>query len=251
MKVQGKTGAAASRNSSRSRKRKLPRLATRRTSSGEMRFTAMEHLTGILAHELRQPLSVIQILASHLRRSGSWADRRVSDQLELLEQQAELAGQILSNLVSLARSGRPQKAPSDLHRILGNALKRISWLPEIRLKRNLAPRLPAASADPLHVDLILFNLISNGLESMKGPGTLSIATCTDGEKILLQITDTGCGIPPGRARKLFQPFVTTKSNGTGLGLALCRQLAEANGGSLVFKSRLGKGTTFELRLPQA
>lgn len=215
-----------------------------------IRLQDLGRAAAFLAHELRQPLGAIQNLAAYLKATNSTADRTASEHLALIEQQAEFAGCILSSLASFARSGAPARKATHLHRVLSSVLKRLSLRPEIRLKQKLAPRLPAVLADPLQVDRIVSNLIANGLESMPGPGTLTVATRAQPGCVLLRITDTGCGIDPALAGDVFQPFVTTKSQGTGLGLALCRELAEANGGFISFRSQPSKGTTFELRLPR-
>ncbi len=240
-----------------------------------------EHLAGAIAHELRQPLSVIQNIAAYLRATVPSRNGAVLKQLKTLEQQTAMAGEILSSMLEFARSGKPTIAPTDLHAVLKNVLSRASLglsgglsrdrvrglsrglsrssLPssQLRLKQSLARRLPPVLADPVHVDRILSNLIANGVESMKrrekrnAPGILSVATEAEGREVVVRVADTGCGIAPAQARKIFEPFFTTKQTGTGLGLALCRRMAEANGGSIGFQSRLGKGTTFELRLPKA
>ncbi len=244
-----------------------------------IRLEEMGILAASIAHELRQPLSAIQNLAYYLKATLPPANETVRENLVLLEQQARLAGRILSNLVVFGRSGTPHRMSLPLDPILTEVLTRISWPSQIQLKLplkgNRGQQMPCVFADPLHVDRILSNLITNGLESMEGAGTLSIAIRSedrakrsvgkvakpgarsrpgDGRRqrfVVLEITDTGCGIEPERTGDIFDAFVTTKTNGTGLGLALCLSLAEANGGSISFRSQPGKGTTFELRLPAA
>ena len=229
----------------------------------------MEHLAGAIAHELRQPLSVIQNIASYLRATIPSRNGTVLKQLKTLEQQTAMAGEILSSMLEFARSGKPTIAPTDLHAVLKNVLNRASLGPvrgrsrssspssRLRLKRSLARLLPPVLADPVHVDRILSNLIANGVESMEGMEKraarriLSVATKAEGRQVVVRVADTGCGISPAQASRVFDPFFTTKQTGTGLGLALCRRMAEANGGSIGFQSRPGKGTTFELRLPKA
>ena len=255
MKVKRKIKAAASPKTTPARQRESAIRATTNNSSRNLTeskdLTALGNLAAGIAHELRQPLSTIQLIASHLKSSLASSNGAISKNLDMLEQQAELAGQILSNMVSFARSGKPRKTQINLHQILETVLDRISWPSEISLQRRLARRLPPVCADPLHVDRIIANLIANGLESMEAAGTLTIITVADPAGDLIRITDTGCGIHPDHYEKIFLPFATTKNNGTGIGLALCRQLAEANGGSMSFDSSPGKGTTFELRLPRA
>jgi signal transduction histidine kinase len=280
MKRSGKT-RSASRNSARPRQSEAARPATLPVPSEagggqptaawdgterrreRIRLQEMGHLAASIAHELRQPLSAIQNLAYFLKATLSPAEQKVQENLVLLEQQAELAGRILSNLVAFGRSGTPHRTSVQLDGILTEVLKRIAWPAQARLelplKQKRGQRPPRVFADPLHVDRILSNLIMNGLESMDGAGTLSISMRAgqDGGKRACQgyvsvgITDTGCGIRPEQARDIFRAFVTTKPSGTGLGLALCLELAEANGGSITFHSRPGSGTTFELRLPRA
>ena len=225
----------------------------------------MEHLAGDIAHELRQPLSAIQNIAFYLRATIPSRNGAVLKHLKTLEQQTAIAGEILSSMLEFARSGKPTIAPTDLHAVLKNVLSRAalhssSPSSRLRLKQSLARRLPPVLADPVHVDRILSNLIANGVESMEkmerrgkrgAQGTLSVATGAEGRQVVVRVADTGCGISPAQARSIFEPFFTTKQTGTGLGLALCRRMAEANGGSIGFQSRPGKGTTFELRLPKA
>jgi signal transduction histidine kinase len=209
---------------------------------------AMGQAAATIAHELRQPLSAIQNLSCYLRQTVSSSDPSICDNLKLLEQQAELAGRILSNLVAFARSGKTERTSVNVHTVLDDVLRRICWRREISLEKQLAARLPRVSADSLHIDRILSNLITNALESMEGAGTLSIVTGTAEGSVIVEITDTGCGISPEQEKSIFRAFVTTKRNGTGLGLPLCRQLARANGGVITFTSRPGKGSTFQLRL---
>jgi len=216
-----------------------------------IRLKEMGFVAAILAHELRQPLGAIQSLAWFLKSNVSSADPAVTQSLNLLAEQTELAGRILSNLAAFARSGSPRRSPTDLHPVIKEVLQQMAWPAEIRRKQKLAPRLPAVFVDALQVERILLNLISNALESMEGPGTVTIATQAHGSDILVEITDTGCGMEPAQASTIFQPFMTTKRNGTGLGLAVSRELAEANGGSIIFQSEPGKGATFTLRLPLA
>ena len=224
-----------------------------------IQLTEMGQLAASIAHELRQPLGAIRNLTYYLKAKTGTADAEIAEKFARLDQQADLAGRILSNLVAFGRSGTPHRSPIILGELLHEVLSRISWPAQIRLEQKLARNLSQILADPLHVDRILANLIANALESMEGEGTLSI--CARSARVsrpgaprgvvTVEITDTGCGIAPADGEKLFRPFVSTKSKGTGLGLALSLQLAEANDGSIVFRSQPGCGTTFQLTLPAA
>ena len=219
----------------------------------------MGQLAASIAHELRQPLGAIRNLTYYLKARIGTSDESLAEKLGRLDQQTDLAARILSNLVAFGRSGTPHKSHFHLGELLKEVLSRISWPPEICLEQKLPRNLPLIFADPLHADRILANLIANALESMEGVGAITIAARSESASrrgaehgmVIVDITDTGCGIDPIQGEKLFHPFITTKTKGTGLGLALSLQLAEANGGSIVYRSEPGQGTTFGLRLPAA
>ena len=225
----------------------------------KIHLTEMGQLAASIAHELRQPLGAIRNLTYYLKVKIGESDESITEKFTRLDQQTDLAGRILSNLVAFGRSGTPHQSPFRLEELLHEVLNRISWPPEIRLERKLPRGLPLICADPLHADRIFANLIANALESMEDRGALIIAARTERSSrrgaqngfVVVDITDTGCGIDPAQSENIFRPFVSTKTKGTGLGLALSLQLAEANGGSINFRSQPGRGTTFELRLPAA
>jgi len=163
----------------------------------------MGFIAGSIVHELRQPLSTIQMIASYLKATVHPAEG-VSKNLEMLEQQAEMAGTILSSLVSFGRSGNREVsrrcAPD-----FGGILRRAPPQPEISVERKLDRKLPLAMADPLHVDRIISNLVDNGIESLDGRGTIFISTRSERETVLLEIADTGCGIQQDYGDRIFEP----------------------------------------------
>lgn len=216
-----------------------------------VRLRELGRAAALLAHELRQPLGSILNLICFIRSSVRPADKAIAESMRLVEQQAELASAILASLTTFAKSGEPVRSQIQLHRIVYDVLDRTAWPPQVLLRHELADVLPLVAADPRHVDRMISNLINNALESIKGTGTVTISTRSDGDHVVLQISDTGCGVEPSLAGCIFEPFVTTKPNGTGLGLALSCELAQVNGGSISFTSCRGKGSTFELRLPRA
>jgi len=205
---------------------------------------------GFLAHELRQPLSVIGNVVAGLLASPA-ADRAVTRNLRLIQQQTELAGRTLANLVQYARAGRPRRAALDLGAATARCVAGVRKPRSIRCRLSVPRPLAPALADAGHVECILSNLIRNAVESIRGPGVVSLTVRAGGRQLRVQVADTGCGVPSGLREKIFEQDFTTKSGGTGLGLALCRQLAEANGGTVRLQRRRGQGSTFELRLPMA
>jgi signal transduction histidine kinase len=112
--------------------------------------------------------------------------------------------------------------------------------------------------DPIEVEphllqQVVFNLVNNACQAMKNPGVLSVRSFSEGSHVILQVEDTGPGIPENIREKIFEPFFTTKKEGlgTGLGLSLTRKIVESFGGEIRLKSEIGQGSTFEVRLPRA
>jgi two-component system, LuxR family, sensor kinase FixL len=219
-------------------------------SPKEIRLSELGLAAAALAHELRQPLSAIQNLAAYAKSAVSGDNRRLQETLDLLEQQALLAGRILTDLACFAQSGTAASQAIRVPALVDAVLNRVPLPADTRIKRRFPATTGLALADPVHVECILTNLILNGVESMNGGGTLRISSRNERSYVIVQVTDTGCGIDPAHAPDIFTAFYTTKRTGTGLGLALCRELAEANGGSITFDTCVGKGTTFQLRLPR-
>ena len=205
-------------------------------------------VAGFIAHELRQPLGVIQNLVYYLRNAVASTHPTVLESINLLEQQASLADNILSSLLEFSRSGMPRKTNFDLRSLTHEVLNRFASEGGISIECQLGDFEAYTFADQIHVDRILSNLIANAVESMEGEGSITVRLFQERNAMVVEITDSGCGISSEDAGRLFQQGFTTKASGTGLGLILCRELAAANGGSLCFKSKPGIGTTFELRL---
>jgi len=112
--------------------------------------------------------------------------------------------------------------------------------------------LPPAFVDPWQIEQVLVNLVTNAYQAMAEGGRLTIvADLIEGDSIRIRVSDTGCGIPEENMGKVFEPLFTTRTRGIGLGLALSRNLVEANGGRIEVESEVGKGSTFTVWLPVA
>lgn len=120
----------------------------------------------------------------------------------------------------------------------------------VAVERALAPGLPPVPVDPGMFRHLVYNLVTNGMQAMPEGGRLRVAVDRAGPgQVMLEVVDTGAGILPENLERLFQPFFTTKAEGTGLGLAVCQWIANAHGGSISASSEGGKGTTFRVLLP--
>ena len=120
---------------------------------------------------------------------------------------------------------------------------------DIEIAINVQPEDLTAMYDPMQIELAMKNLLDNAYQAMDGGGVLSIEAYKQNDEVVIQISDTGAGIPEKNIDKIFQPLFSTKIRGFGLGLAVTKQYIEVNKGRIEFESENGKGTTFSIYLP--
>jgi signal transduction histidine kinase len=206
-----------------------------------------------IGHELREPLSVISNLVYCLRLACGEREAApgtaitLQRYLDCIEEQVLEADRVITGLLEYARTYEVRRQAVDLNGVVEGRAGTLRLPDNIRLAKQLTPGLPAALADPLHVERVLHNLTVNAIESMRADGgELRLATFSTGEAVVLEVADTGPGVPPELADKVFDPVFSTRPAGMGLGLALCRQLVEANQGSIGFRSAPGCGAAFQV-----
>ncbi|BCR03802.1 two-component sensor histidine kinase [Desulfuromonas versatilis] len=223
--------------------------ADRLASVGEM-------ATGI-AHEIKNPLAGISSAISVLADDFDPADPRREIVSQVLEQIARL-NKTATDLLYFGRPGKPEFGYVDLNALVKNTLFFVAQHPEARnihRVKELTRDMPLVWADQKQIQQVLFNIIINAIQAMSDGGTLLVQTDGirhDGKSFgRVQVTDSGKGIPAEELEKIFVPFFTTKTQGTGLGLPICRQLLEQHGGSIRVESKVGEGTTFTIELPAA
>jgi two-component system nitrogen regulation sensor histidine kinase GlnL len=169
------------------------------------------------------------------------------------------------DLLALARPGKPEVGPCDIHQVLDRTLILLAENPEakeIRVVRAYTPKIPPLDADSKQLSQVFLNLILNAVQAMPEGGQLTIRTslrdggAADGEVrrgtgriVEVAVSDTGPGIPSDALEGIFTPFVSTKRRGTGLGLSVSRRIVEDHGGSITAESRAGEGATFRVCLP--
>jgi signal transduction histidine kinase len=221
--------------------------ADRLASIGEM-------ATGI-AHEIKNPLAGISGAISVLANDFAEDDPRKEVIGQVLDQIARL-NKTATDLLYFGRPGQPEFTFVDINALIKDTLFFIAQHPEARnihRVKELTRDLPPAWADAKQIQQVLFNIVINAIQAMEEGGTLSVLTelvKRDNRSFLqIKIQDTGAGIPPEQLDKIFVPFHTTKTQGTGLGLPICRQLIEQHGGRIEVASRLGNGTVFTIELP--
>lgn len=225
------------------------------------RISEMGTLASSLAHELNQPLTAItsycQGAADLLE--GELTPERVEMAKEAMRDTAEQAlraGQIVRRMRDFLSHGETEHHIESLVRIIteANALALVGSREHgIDVQVNLDPTADAVFVDRIQVQQVLFNVIRNAVEAMIGSPTriLTISSQASEEIVTVCIEDTGTGISETLAPQMFQPFITSKETGMGIGLSICRTIIEAHGGRIWFESRPDGGTIFGFTLPKA
>jgi PAS domain S-box-containing protein len=245
--------------------RKLAQIESERNRSELAhlaRFTTLGELSGSLAHELNQPLAAILTNAEAGQRFLAQNPPAIEELRAILEDivaEDERAGEVIGRLRALFRKGEVTLQPLDFGAALHDVLRLLrSELigNDIAVVTDLPASLPPVRADRVQVQQVLLNLVKNASDSMSHvPATdrrLTLAAGGDGDgHVVVSVRDTGTGIPANVLERVFQPFVTTKPHGMGLGLAVCRTIVEAHRGTLRASNNDAGGATFEFTLPIA
>lgn len=222
------------------------------------RFTALGEMASTLAHELNQPLTAI---TNYLKGCHRILQRVEGEEFQLLRdgvnqaaEQALRAGQVIRHLREFVSRGESERHVEALPKLIeeASALALVGAKEKgVRITFALAPAAAYVLADRIQVQQVLLNLIRNALEAMSGSQRRELAISTRllaDELIEITVADTGPGISPAVTQQLFQPFVTTKQQGMGVGLSICRTIVEAHGGKIWADSRSGGGATFGFTL---
>ncbi|MCX7168518.1 MAG: ATP-binding protein [Rhodocyclales bacterium] len=223
------------------------------------RLVAMGEMASSIAHELNQPLAAISSYctgAANLLRNRAPATD-VVPALDKAVEQAQRAGNVIRRIYSLARHGenRLERVHLGAHIDAALALMEVDIRQKsIRVTLDLEEEA-VVEGDPVLLEQALFNLLRNAVESMRDTAPdqrqIHIAlSCTDGY-VVLTVADRGCGIDARVADKLFDPLFTTKAEGMGMGLAICRSVVENHRGRLSFEANPAGGTVFRILLPMA
>jgi two-component system, LuxR family, sensor kinase FixL len=223
------------------------------------RLTAMGEMASSLAHELNQPLSAITSYlrgAATLLKADSIDRDRVRDALDRGADQALRAGDIIKRLREFVAKGETQQTLENPGILLEEAaaLALVGAREQgVRVSLRCDRELPDILADKVQIQQVAHNLIRNAVEAMETTSRrdLTIEVAQRGDVALFSVADTGTGISPEIAQHLFQPFVTSKVNGMGVGLSICRTIIEAHGGRITAGPNEGGGTVFEFTIPLA
>ncbi|MCK5943882.1 MAG: HAMP domain-containing histidine kinase [Planctomycetes bacterium] len=220
------------------------------------RLAQLGTLLAGFAHEVRNPLSTIglnlQLVLEDFREAETTRDKRTHKRLSTVEAEVRRLQKLLEEFLSYARAPEPKLVDVDLNQ----KLQALVDFQEPEMKdRGLSLRFyPGVDVGPVpcdwdHVQSAVGNLIRNAAEATPEGGEVLVSTLRDGDFVTIRVVDTGEGIPEEQAKRVLEPYFSTKKGGTGLGLPTARRVADEHGGTLTMQSEPGKGTQFSLRLP--
>ena len=216
-------------------------------------------LASAIAHEIRNPLNYINLTLDHLRTSFAPGDAAKQEKFAALTTQlkSEVA-RINTHVTEFLNYSRPAKLELqtvDLYDVARDALRLVepqAVAGNVGTRVDKQGELPPVMADPESLRSALTNLIINGLQATDGTGgklSIRLSGEEQGQRVRIEISDTGRGIAPEDISKVFEPYYSTKETGTGLGLAIVRKAVDEHHGTISVKSKLSEGTTFTITLP--
>lgn len=217
----------------------------------------MSLLAAGVAHEIGNPLNSLHIHLQLLRRrldaQPRDGDDELREMLEVAKSEADRLHQILAQFLAAIRAVKPSLTPLHLPPLLEETLQGLARElrdREIAVTVQWPEEMPLVYGDAGQLRQAFHNLIHNAIQAMTGGGTLTVSAQSDDDYLTLAVTDTGCGIAPAAIGRIFEPYFTTKSSGSGLGLMIVERIIRENGGQLTVVSEEGRGTTFRVRLPR-
>jgi len=224
---------------------------------GEMerqsRLVYLGEIAGSLAHEIRNPLNTINMNIQLLDEQLADSDERTSSKIRRVRNEIIRLDGILTSFLRFARPPKLSIRKVNLSELLTKIMDFFSPEVEgagIHLQIDLAEDLPTIHGDPEQLRQLFLNLLLNARDATEKDGSMKITAWKTPRRVHIAVSDTGCGIEKKELGKIFEPYVTSKENGTGVGLAIVRRIVMDHAGSIRVESEVGKGTTFTVSLPR-
>lgn len=226
------------------------------------KMASIGKMAAVVAHEINNPLSGILTYAKLLKK---WVEKvegnekkrtEIRECLDLVESESKRCGDLVKNLLMFSRSAPMNLEWADVNQVVDRCIRLVQHhldLGNVQLQVETASDLPVLHCDPAQVEQVLLALVMNAIDAMPRGGNLMVRTRSlpQSRQIEIQVRDDGVGIPPDLLPRMFEPFLTTKETGkgVGLGLAISKTIVERHGGVIEVESQPGRGTTFYIFLP--
>jgi signal transduction histidine kinase len=213
------------------------------------RLAAIGQLAAMVGHDLRNPLAGIKGAEQYLRMKwGSKMDETSREMFEVIEKDVDRSDKIIAELLEYSREIRLELKETTPKSMLKDALTLIN-VPENVQISDLTENEPKIKVDNDKMNRVFVNLIKNAIDAMSEGGRLAIKSEEANGNLEIMFADSGSGMSKETMEKLWTPLFTTKAKGIGLGLPICKRIVEAHGGTISVQSKIGKGTTFSIRIP--
>ncbi len=220
------------------------------------RLNALTLLAAGVAHEIGNPLNSLNIHLQLIEREAHKLDgakgAELQESVEVARAEINRLDSIITQFLRAIRPTRPQLRPENINTIVEEAVRFFALEikdRDIVVEQELRSDLPLLELDRDQIKQAFYNVIKNSFEAMKSRGILRIRTDLDESHVIVRFTDTGGGISAENLSRVFEPYFTTKTSGTGLGLLIVRRIVREHGGELSIESSEGKGLTLTIRLP--
>ncbi|EIM63288.1 ATP-binding protein [Desulfobacter postgatei] len=218
------------------------------------RLAAIGRLAAGVAHEIRNPLSSLKGYATFFKEIFD-PDSENFTIADTMTKEVDRLNRVVGELVELAKPVAVSGSPVDVGALVSECLQLIAYEPDaehIEINTAIEPGLPQINADADRLKQVLLNLCLNAIQAMENSGVLNIKIYNEmsGETIIIEVSDTGCGIKQEELHDIFEPYFTTKLSGTGLGLSIVHNIVKAHKGRIEVSSKQGKGTVFKVFLPK-
>jgi PAS domain S-box-containing protein len=212
------------------------------------RLAAIGELSGMIGHDLRNPLTGIKNAVYFLKRKNVCSTPQEQEMIEIIGRCVEYSNKIINDLLDFSREIRLDLKEVSLQKMMLESLT-MANVPNTIIVISDQICEVTFLADVNKLTRIFVNLIKNAIDAMPSGGTLTISSGQEDDKLRISFSDTGIGISNDVLPKLFAPLFTTKAQGMGFGLAICKRIVEAHGGTITVKTTMGKGTTFTITIP--
>ncbi len=213
------------------------------------RLAAIGELAGMVGHDLRNPLAGMKNAAYYLKKKGTEISKaQTKEMLEIIDEAIGRSDKIINDLLDYSREMHLELTKNLAHALMDEAIGLINVPDRIQILNLVQEEIWIwVNADKMM--RVFINLLKNAIDAIPEKGTVEISSYQTIERVEIAFADTGKGIPEETLKKLFTPLFTTKAQGMGFGLAICKRVIEAHGGTITVKTVVNKGTTFTITLP--